>query len=219
MRGKDFRAKLSPSEFAAIPFEEESPIDNYYFELIEKNPKFGNIHEEFPRGYGDIALIRPLTPGQQLLILLGVFDGQVSNGGITQFFWNYPEYVFDVRDAIERLGDMAILRNYERALEALSGNKDRWFQLREECYGTKGSPSWESFRQSYDLLDLGWFDDAYFDEWGYNDKKEWVKQKRGLQYPFLQQLAEYVRSHPSEFIEEKMPKEPSSREQSEEEQP
>jgi hypothetical protein len=202
MTQRDFRAKLSPAEFAALPFDDEYPIDNYFAELVDGNPKFRGLGEEFPRGYENIQLIRQLTPGQQLLILLGVFDGQVCNGGITQFFWNYPEHLFDVGDAIERLGDMAVLCNYERALEALVGNKERWMKLREECYGAEGGPSWESFRQSYDLLDLGWFDHAYFDKRGYNDKKEWVKLARGLQYPFLHRLAEYVRSHRSEFIEE-----------------
>jgi hypothetical protein len=202
MAQRDFRARISPDDFAVIPFDEEHPIDNYYRELVDGNQKLSGIREEFPRGYEDIKLIRQLTPGQQLLILLGVFDGQVCNGGITQFFWNYPEYLFDVRDTIERLGDLAVLSNYERALEALVGNKERWFELREECYRAEGGPSWESFRQSYDLLDLSWFEDAYFDKRGYNDRKEWVTFARGLQYSFLHRVAEYVRSHRSEFIEE-----------------
>jgi hypothetical protein len=202
MTQKDFRAKLSPAEFDAIAFDEEHPIDNYYFGLVDGNPQFFGIREEFPQGYEDISLIRQLTPGQQLLILLGVFDGQVCNGGITQFFWNYPEYLFDVRDAIERLGDANLLKHYERVLEGLVGKKRDWNELRQECDSAKDGPSWESFRKSYDLLDLGWFDNAYFDERGYNDKKEWVKLKRGLQHPFLKRLAEYVRSHRSEFIQE-----------------
>jgi hypothetical protein len=201
MAHRDFRAKLSPADFAALPFDDENPIDDYYVELVDGNQKFSGIRNEFPRGYEDIKLVRQLTPGQQLLILLGVFDGQVCNGGITQFFWNYPEYLFDVRDAIERLGDTAVLTNYERALEKLIGNKERWIELREECYRAEGGPSWESFRQSYDLLDLSWFEDAYFDQRGYNDKKEWVVLKRGLKYSFLHRLARYVQSHPSEFIE------------------
>jgi hypothetical protein len=198
----DFRAKLTPTDFAAIPFDQEQPIDNYYAELIDGNQLFRGIQKDYPRGYEDIQLIRKLTSGQQLLILLGVLDGQICNGGITQFFWNYPEYAFDVRDAIDRLRDVAMLTNYERALEALVGNRGRWFELREECYRAEGSPAWESFRQSYDLLDLRWFDEAYFDKRGYNDEKEWVTLARGLQYPFLHRLAEYVRSHRSEIIEE-----------------
>jgi hypothetical protein len=193
---------MSSADFGAISCEDDFPLDDYFAKLIDGNEKFRNIHEEFPRGYEEITLIRQLTPGQQLVILLGVLDGQVCNGGITQFFWNYPEYLFDVRDAIERLGDSAILTNYERALEALVGKKDRWFELRKECYGNKDGPSWESFRQTYELLDLGWFDEAYFDKRGYNDQKEWVKLERGLQHRFLHRLAEYIRSHRSEFIEE-----------------
>jgi hypothetical protein len=198
----DFRATLSAAEFAAIPIDEECPIDNYYAELIDRNKKFRDLGDEFPRGYEEIALIRRLPVGQQLLILLGVFDGQVCNGGITQFFWNYPEYLFEVRDAIERLGESALLANYERALEALLGKKDGWLKLREECYRVKDNPSWESFRQSYDMMDLGWFDNAYFDKRSYNDQNEWVVQERGLKYSFLRSLARYIQSHRSEFIKE-----------------
>lgn len=202
MSTRDFRAKMSQVDFAAISCDDNYPLDDYFAKLVDGNEKFRNIYEEFPRGYEDIELIRQLTPGQQLVILLGVLDGQICNGGITQFFWNYPEYLFDVRDAIERLGDSTVLTNYEKALESLVGKKDRWFQLRKECYGNKDGPSWESFRQTYELLDLGWFDEAYFDKRGYNDKKEWVSLERGLKHRFLHRLAEYIRCHCSEFIEE-----------------
>ena len=84
MKQRDFRAKMSTAEFEAIHFDDEHPIDNYYAELVDGNLKFSGIHGEFPRGYEDLALIRQLTEGQQLLILLGVLDGQVCNGGITQ---------------------------------------------------------------------------------------------------------------------------------------
>jgi hypothetical protein len=202
MAQRDFRAKMSPAEFAAIACDDDYPLDEYYAKLVDGNDRFRAVYQEFPRGYEDINLIGQLSPGQQLLILLGVLDGQICNGGITQFFWNYPEYLFEVHDAIERLGDTAVLSNYERALEALVGKKERWLELRQECYGNKDGPSWESFRQTYDLLDLNWFDQAYFDKRGYNEKNEWVRMKRGLQHGFLHRLAAYIRSHRSEFIEE-----------------
>jgi hypothetical protein len=50
--------------------------------------------------------------------------------------------------------DAAVLTNYERALESLVGKKKRWLELRDECYRAEGGPSWESFRKSYDLLNL-----------------------------------------------------------------
>jgi hypothetical protein len=51
-------------------------------------------------------------------------------------------------------------------------------------------------------LHLGWFDDAYFDKRGYNEQNEWVVQSRGLHHALLTRLAEYVRTHPTEFITE-----------------
>jgi hypothetical protein len=201
MAEKDYRAKLSAAEFEAIPRDEECPILGYYEELIDCNEKFRGIHKEFPRGYEDIALIQQLTRGQQILIQLGVLDGQISNGGITQFFWNYPEYIFEVRDAIEELGHEEMLANYERALEGLVGNKDRWLELRHECYSHPNGPQWETFQESYRLLVLGWFDEAYYGQKGENEKGEWVWQKKGLQESFLRGLAEYVRAHLFDFIE------------------
>jgi hypothetical protein len=180
--------------------DEERLIDGYYETLIAANAKFRGIGKEFPRGFEDVNLIKRLTRGQQLLVLLGVFDGQVCNGGVTQFFWNYPEYVFEVRDALDHLGDSELLKNYDRALDALVGKKGRWLELKREWREAGNSPRWETFQETYGLLDLGWFDKAYFGERGYNEKKEWVRVKEGLQRPFLRRLAEYVRLHPEEFI-------------------
>jgi hypothetical protein len=202
MAEKDLRAKLSSEQFDAIPFDPEDPIDGYHTELIESNEKFRGIYQEFPRGYEDPALIKQLTRGQQLLILLGILDGQIRNGGITQFFWNYPDYLFEVADAIEELGHPELLANYERALESLVGNKDRWFELRREWYNHPNDLPWESFQESYRLLNLSWFDKDYFDKRGYNEKGEWVKQKSGLHESFIRKLADYVRAHRDEFIEE-----------------
>ena len=137
-----------------------------------------------------------------MLMQLATFDGQVKNGGITQFFWNFPEYIFDVQDWIESLGVQQLQANYDRALEALVGKKDRWDELRKDCYRIRDNPSWESFRQTYELLHLDWFDKAYFDIHGYNEKREWVREKRGLHFALLTQIANYVRTHREEFITE-----------------
>jgi hypothetical protein len=197
----DYRLALSAAEFDAIPMDDEYPINSYYDKLIAGNTEFKDIGDEYPRGYGDIRLIPQLTKGQQLLILLGAFDGQVKNGGITQFFWNYPEYMFEVYDAIEYLGPKELLQNYDKALSSVVGNKDRWLELRQECYQQEGNPRWESFVKTYELLDLEWFDNAYFDKWRYSEK-EAVIEKRGLNHALLKRLAEYVRSHRNEFIQE-----------------
>jgi hypothetical protein len=196
MQHPDCRAPLSAADFDAIPVDEECPIDGYYEALIDRNER---VPDRFLQ---DVPLTDELTRGQQLLILLGAFDSQVSNGGITQFFWNCPRSLFAVRDALADLGSHDLLSNYERALEALVGKKDRWLELQAECSQAGDNPSWETFRQTYELLDLGWFDDAYFGKWGHNERGEFVQQRQGLQRPFLMRLADYVKSHRAEFIAE-----------------
>jgi hypothetical protein len=192
----DYRNAMSALEFNAIPADEAYPIDGYYEALIDRNQRLGH------RFFEAVEELKKLTAGQRLLIQLGTFDSQVKNGGITQFFWNRPEYIFDVGDWIEQLGPRELQANYDRALEALVGKKERWLELREEWAKGRDNPSWETFQQTYNLLELSWFDKAYFDKHGYNEKREWVRQARGLHYALLTKVAEYVRTHRSEFIVE-----------------
>lgn len=194
MREMDHRTEMSIADFEAIPFDPENPIDYYYDLLIDQNNRIDNrFFEEHER-------LQELTYGQRLLIQLGTFDSQVNNGGITQFFWNCPKLIFDVADCIEFLGETELWANYERALESLVGKKDRWLMLREEWRKANNNPRWETFQETYKLLDLGWFDKAYFDQRGYNQKKEWVRFRRGLHHSLMTRLANYIRTHPGEFI-------------------
>jgi hypothetical protein len=196
MADHDYRRSMSAGAFDAIPADEDYPIDGYYEALIDQNER---ISDQF---FSDARLLQRLTPGQRMLMQLGAFDGQVKNGGITQFFWNCPGYLFDVADWIACLGVPELLASYERALEALVGKKDRWLALKDEWARSGDQPRWETFQQTYDLLDLGWFDKAYFDRHGYNEKHEWVLLSRGLHRVLLGKLAEYIRTHRSEFIVE-----------------
>jgi Domain of unknown function (DUF4375) len=196
MSDMDYRAEISAAAFDAIPADAEDPIDRLYEALIDRNKRINH------RFFDDTTKLQKLTRGQRLLLLLGTFDSQVKNGGITQFFWNCPEAIFDVADAIESLGVADLQANYERALQGLLGSKDRWLALKGEWAKAKDNPSWEAFKQTYKLLDLGWFDKAYFDQRGYNDSKEWVLLRRGLHHVLLTRLAKYVRTHRAEFIVE-----------------
>jgi hypothetical protein len=196
MADADYLCVMSAAELDAIPADENYPIDGYYEALIDRNER---LHHRF---FEDAKHLKELTTGQRLLIQLGTFDSQVKNGGITQFFWNCPDSIFDVADWLEYLGPPELQANYERALEALVGKKERWLALREEWAKGGEGPDWELFRQSYELLDLGWFEDAYFDRHGYNERGEWVRQAKGLHHVLLTRLAEYIRQHRAEFIAE-----------------
>ena len=71
-----------------------------------------------------------LTQGQRVLYSLATLDGQVKNGGITQFFWNCPDLVFPASDALAALSYSELSVAYEKALERLIGSKDQWLELR-----------------------------------------------------------------------------------------
>ncbi|OWK41620.1 hypothetical protein FRUB_03698 [Fimbriiglobus ruber] len=187
---------LSVAEFDAIPADDEYPIDGYYETLIDRNERI--THEV----YEQPERLKELTAGQRMLIQLGTFDSQVKNGGVTQFFWNCTEHIFDVADWIEQLTLPELQANYDRALEALVGKKDRWLELRAEWIQGRDNPNWVSFRQTYELLELGWFDKTYFDKHGYNERQEWVQQSRGFHHTLLTRLAGYVCVHRTEFVTE-----------------
>src|SRR5262249_20280506 len=110
MREVDDRRIISAADFAAIPADDDYPIDGYYEALIDQNERLGHQFLE------DAEQLKKPTAGQRMLIQLGTFDSQVKNGGITQFFWNCPTYIFDVADWIEHLGVPGLQANYDRAL-------------------------------------------------------------------------------------------------------
>ena len=192
----DYRRVMSATEFDAIPVDDKYPIDGYYDALIDRNEQIGSEVYEQPER------LKALTTGQRMLIQLGAFDSQVNNGGITQFFWNCSHSIFAVADWLEVLGMAELQANYDRALEALVGKKDQWLALRAEWNEGTEPPQWETFQHTYELLDLKWFEQVYFDKYGYNAGQEWVCQSAGLQQVLHRRLVEYIRTHRAEFIVE-----------------
>lgn len=196
----DYRALLTFEEFAQIEDDQHEPLDPYYDALISDNVRFLEIDDNFPGGYEDPNFIPHATRGQQLLILLGCFDGQVKNGGITQFFWNFPEFIFEVLDALQEIADPILIEMYQKAVETLLGKRDQWVTLQMQWEQQGENPVWKTFQESYELLDLGWFDDDYFDEWGDKKDGEWTIEKRGLGYDLQRNLIAYIQKNPQQFI-------------------
>jgi hypothetical protein len=185
----DYRAEMTRNEFDAIPDYPDYPLDGVWEAVID-----GNNHNLYELPWAH------LTRGQRLLLALGSFDSQVCNGGITQFFWNRPQQIGDIEEALRELNETELHSLFTRAVETVIGKQADWAKLRKEAYRTPDAPDWEPFRQSYDLLDLGWFEKAYFDRRDYNERKEWIVVAEGLQSPFLRRLAAWVKVHPEEFI-------------------
>jgi hypothetical protein len=157
----------------------------YCERLLDKNEKLQELLHQFVGRFDRPDCWTCLTQGQRILYSLAALDGQVKNGGITQFFWNYPDLIVPASGALVALGYSDLLAAFEKALESLIGKKEAWLELRKQSSSDPAS-FWEPFQASYNLLELTWFDDAYFEEYG--------PTLTGL-------LVEYVKEHKREFIE------------------
>jgi hypothetical protein len=158
----------------------------YCEKLLYKNEKLSEMLQQFLGRLDDPGCWNRLTQGQRILYSLAALNGQVKNGGISQFFWNCPDLIFPTSDALAALNYSELSTAYEKALESLIGNKDKWVALRNQS-GNDPESFWEPFQATYDLLDLNWFDDAYFEQYGPS---------------LVDLLVNYVKENKVEFIEQ-----------------
>ena len=157
----------------------------YCRKLLEDNEKLQELLRRFIGRFDDPECWSCLTHGQQKLYALGALDGQVKSGGVTQFFWNFPDLIFPASAALADLTMPELAADYEKALESLIDRKDTWLDLRSRSRNDPGN-FWEPFQASYDLLDLTWFDDAYFEKYGLD---------------LVARLVQYVQANRVEFME------------------
>src|SRR5262245_47287395 len=161
-------------------------FSGYCEKLLYKNEKLRDQFQQFVGRKDDPECWNQLTQGQRILYSLAALDGQVKNGGITQFFWNCPDLMFPASDALAALSYSELSVAYEKALESLIGKKDTWLHLRKQSNSDRAD-FWGPFQATYDLLDLTWFDDAYFEQYGPT---------------LIDRLVKYVRENKAEFIEQ-----------------
>src|SRR5262249_15704116 len=137
----------------------------YCERLLYKNEKLSELLQQFSGRLDDPDCWNRLTQGQRILYSLAALAGQVKNGGITQFFLNWSDLIIPARDALSALDCSELSAAFENALKSLIGNKDKWVDLRNRS-SNNPEEFWEPFQATYDLLDLDWFDDAYFEQFG-----------------------------------------------------
>jgi hypothetical protein len=140
-------------------------FSGYCEKLLYKNEKLLEFLQQFVGRKDDPECWNQLTHGQRILYSLAALDGQVKNGGITQFFWNCPDLIFPASDALAALSYSELSVAYDKALESLIGKKGTWLDLRKKSSSNPAN-SWGPFQATYDLLDLNWFDGAYFEQYG-----------------------------------------------------
>jgi hypothetical protein len=156
----------------------------YCEKFLSKNAGLKPVFQQFAGKFDDPECRTHFTAGQWILHSLAALEGQVTNGGLAQFFWNCPDLVFEVSEPMETLGEHDLAQAYNRAVKSLAVNQNDWFKLRQQSTGNPDA-FWRTFQESYDVLDLHWFDEAYFRNFG---------------PALVARLVNYVRHNKAEFI-------------------
>lgn len=176
----DHRANLTLEELNLIkPREDRFLIEPFCFSLIDSNLKF-RVYDKYDYGLEDLRFIETLTDGQKIMSFLRVLDGQILNGGIEQFLFNYPHYIEGVRWSLDKLEADGNAKVFDRVVETLALKQTDFDEIKKHIF--RGEiPDLEDFSEIYEVLDLGWFDG------------EWT-------HDYLMRLINYVRKNPFEFI-------------------
>ena len=161
-------------------------FSGYCDKLLYKNEQLQGVLQQFVGRLDDSECWNRLSQGQRILSSLAALDGQVKNGGVAQFFWNCPDLIFPATDALAELNYSELSAAFEKALESLIAKKDKWLELRNQSRSDSAN-FWGPFQATYDLLDLNWFDDAYFEQYGPT---------------LIELLVKYVEENKAEFIEQ-----------------
>jgi hypothetical protein len=191
MSTEDYRVAMTGEEFSQISNDADDPFYEYYIKFYAENERITRLSSH--------ELREKLPKGLQLLVFVTIFDGQVCNGGISQFFWNCPDLIADVCDVFVDLDQNELRREYETACETLLGKKENWIKLREEAYRDETNPDWSSFAKTYDLLDLSWFDEKYWETYD-RDSPGLKVTKLGMRTHLLKAMADYVQTHRDDYI-------------------
>jgi hypothetical protein len=102
----------------------------------------------------EIKLVTRLSPGQKALYFFWYLEGQVTNGGFIQFFWNgYGKYLHPILEGLRLISDNEMIRLVEKA--------KREYHIHEEVFNKqKELDDWEPLYESLQIFDE--FDRLYF---------------------------------------------------------
>lgn len=95
-----------------------------------------------------------LTREQKVFWTFLVFNGDTDNGGVYQFIFNRPEFIFAVSEMWNELEIHKISRDYEEVLEELTGKSGKISELRAVFNDDSNSfdKRWDSFSEGYSEL-------------------------------------------------------------------
>ena len=139
----EIRGKYSWSNF--------DEYDNRVYVFMEKllDPAIRKINAE------DIeTLWDSFTRSQKVFYTLITFDGQVKNGGVYQFLFNYPELGFAGLESIAEIGDTNPKLDYEETISEFLGKSSTIGELKKSFNDETldWEKRWNSFSSGYEEL-------------------------------------------------------------------
>jgi hypothetical protein len=109
------------------------------------------------------SLWHKLTRPQKVFYAVLTFDGQIDNGGVWQFLFNYPELSLAALEALSEIESHRLVADYRITLEELLGKAKTFADLRRRA--TQKGPTaqkWAAFMEGYDQLQTAQAIEKYF---------------------------------------------------------
>ena len=127
---------------------------------------FGQIHRKHLSDYNEFA---KLSPGAQIVAATEEIEYQVSNGGLSQLFWNdWEVYQWLIPAAIQAYADVGAAEQAEalqKALAVFESHKETFVSIRfhGSISSSKNSEAWQDAAQGLYVPQDEWpfFDDRF----------------------------------------------------------
>ncbi|WP_188316102.1 DMP19 family protein [Chitinophaga agrisoli] len=131
-----------------------------------------------------------LTKGQKLLYTVVIFNNETDNGGVYQFFFNYPELAFAVTEVFKELQAGVISADYAKCLDEFLRTKNSFAKKTSILNDPAGNPQQKlaDFRSAHKDLKTADKIKAYFYQEAY--KKQ-----------FFKKIVDYVDAHMDQFTQ------------------
>lgn len=124
--------------------------DNIFWEYMYQ--LFDTLPDIADKAENDTAFFNNLNRAQKVFYSLLVFNGDTDNGGVTQFFFNKPEFAFAVLETFEALKMTKLKNDYEKCLNEFIGTNNSYAK-RKEIFNNSNlnwENRWKAFTDGYD---------------------------------------------------------------------
>lgn len=191
IKNKKASVVTDPVEFVQLSSSQSSskhlphvPVN--WIEVIEEKytkqsyDKYNNVHYELSKilcnevydrselfKQGKIShteLLNEMTKEQRIYQTLVNFEGQVNNGGVYQFLFNYPELSIIALEAFKIMGAAKLAKDYEQVLHEYFGKFDTVQDLYTKFQDNSKdwNKRWNAFAEGYKELPSAAMIEEYF---------------------------------------------------------